>query len=515
MNLASYYAYWAQMRGDQPAAVFKDRRLTWAELDRQADAVAACLQQLGAAPGDRVGCLLDNGLEWVVSWAAVHKAGCILVPLNPRYGDVELREIAALVDCQALISTAAQAARLDARFGVPEQAAQPVSLFALRGPQAPLTFEQATAAAGRPAPTERGGDDVALITFTSGSTGRPKGAVLTHRALDTMAFGMTLAFRYTSQDRMLLLAPFAFTGGLVCVYVPAYIIGACIHIEDTLDAPRALETIARERITVMMGVPILWERMAASPGFAAADLSSLRTATTGGAPVSQTLLKQYVDKGVGIVQTYGCTEAAGFITIPSAATGLAKPWACGGPVPSLQLRIVDDAQQPCAAGTVGEIQLRGGQMFSGYWNDAASTRDAWLGDPQTGWYRTGDVGCLDEDGHVQITDRKKNMVISGGVNVYPAEVERTLGTLAGVDEVLAFGMPDAQWGERLVAVVHGPAALDLPQLMTQARTALGAYKTPKEILRSSEPLPRTSTGKLLRSQLSALYARLTTERNGA
>ncbi|WP_077036625.1 class I adenylate-forming enzyme family protein [Pelomonas sp. KK5] len=509
MNLANYCAYWANMRGDQPAAVFKGRTLTWAELDRQADAVAASLQQLGTAPGDRIGCLLDNGLEWVVTWAAVHKAGGILVPLNPRYGDVELGEIAKLVDCTALVSTATQAARLDKRFAVPAGSPQPVCIFPLRSAQAPLAFERAIATAARPTPTERGGDDVALITFTSGSTGRPKGAVLTHRAIDTMAFGMTLAFRYTSRDRMLLLAPFAFTGGLVCVYVPAYILGACIHIEDTLDAPRALATIERERITVMMGVPILWERMAASPGFAAADLGSLRTATTGGAPVSQALLKQYVDKGVGIVQTYGCTEAAGFIAIPSPAAGAAKPWACGGPVPSLQMRVVDEERQPCAAGDVGEIQLRGGQMFAGYWNDADASAEAWTPDR---WYRTGDLGRLDEAGHVQITDRKKNMVISGGVNVYPAEVERTLGHLAGVDEVLAFGVPDAQWGERLVAVVHGGAALDLPALMAEARTALGAYKTPKEILRSPEPLPRTSTGKLLRAQLPALYERLTAPR---
>lgn len=507
MNLARYCAYWARMRGDQAAAVFKQQRLTWSELDRQSDAVAATLQHLGANPGDRIGCLLDNGLEWVITWAAVLKAGCILVPLNPRYGDGELREIAALVECSAIVSTARLMARLSPTRARDDEASPAVSIFPTRGSASAVSFEQALAAAGRPAPVERAAEDVALITFTSGSTGRPKGAMLTHRALDAVVFSMALAFRYTSEDRMLLLAPFAFTGGLVCVYVPAYVMGACIHVEETLDADRALATITDERITVMMGVPILWERMAASSRFAAADLRSLRTATTGGAPVSQALLKQYVDKGVGIVQTYGCTEAAGFIAIPAPADGLAKPWSCGGPVLSLELRVVSDDNQPCGAGEVGEIQLRGEQMFSGYWRDEASTADAW----RDGWYRTGDLGRLDEAGHVQITDRKKNMVITGGVNVYPAEVERAISALAGVDEVLVFGVPDAAWGERLVAAVHGGPGLDLTQLMARCRTELGAYKTPKEIIHSLTPLPRTPTGKLQRSELAALYDRLRTE----
>jgi fatty-acyl-CoA synthase len=504
MNLARYCAYWARMRGDRPAAVFKDRRLTWAALDRQADALAATLQQLGAKPGDRVGCLLENGLEWVVTWAAVHKAGCILVPLNPRYGDGELREIAALVECSAIVSTGRHMARLAPDVSLLGDAANTVSIFPTRGSEPPVRFDAAVSGTGRPAALDRGADDVALITFTSGSTGRPKGAMLTHRALDAMVFSMAMGFRYTSDDRVLLLAPFAFTGGLVCVYVPVYVMGACIHIEDTLDAERALATITKERITAMMGVPILWERMAASPRFEAADLRSLRTGTTGGAPVSQALLKRYVDKGVGIVQTYGCTEAAGFITIPDPESGLAKPWACGGPVRSIELRVVNDRSEPCARGEVGEIQLRGEQMFSGYWNDPESTREAW----HDGWYRTGDLGRLDEAGHVQITDRKKNMVITGGVNVYPAEVERAMSTMAGVDEVLAFGLPDAVWGERLVAVVHASNGLDPDQLMGQCRTALGAYKTPKEIVVSRMPLPRTSTGKLQRAEPAALYRRL-------
>ena len=507
MNLANHVAYWANMRGNQTAAVYKGERLTWSQLDQKANAVAASLQELGVQPGDRVGCLMANNLHWVVAWAAILKAGAVLVPLNPRYGDGELREIAAMVNCKVMVSNAAQISRLNSALTENCSDAQSIQLFEMTGQHAPVDYVAASNQQRQPTATSRTADDIAIITFTSGSTGLPKGAVLTHKALDAVTFSMTAAFRYTSEDRFLLLAPFAFTGGFVCVYVPAFVLGACIYIEDSADPERALETITRERVSVLMGVPILWERMANSPQFAAADLSSLKVTTTGGAPVPVSLLKQYVDKGVHIVQTYGCTEASGFIAIPNLQEGLAKPWSCGGAILSLELNVLNPEGQPCATDEVGEIVLRGSQMFSGYWNAPQATQEAW----RNGWYHTGDLGRLDESGHVQITDRKKNMVISGGVNVYPAEVERAMSAIAGVEEVIAFGMPDPVWDERVVAVVHGSQPIDPQQIMQQAKTALGAYKTPKEIIASSKPLPRTSSGKVLRAQFKQLYEQLQDE----
>ena len=232
MNLAHHARYWANMRGDQPAAVFKDQRLSWAELDQQAEAVAASLQKLGVEADDRVGCLMSNNLEWVIAWTAIQKAGAILVPLNPRYGDGELREIAAMVDCRVMVSNAEQIARLKPSIAAQAADSKTICLFDMHGTESPVTFNDAIQSGGVATETHRKADDIAIITFTSGSTGLPKGAVLTHRALDAVAFSMLAAFRYTSDDRILLLAPFAFTGGFVCVYVPAYITGACIYIKN-------------------------------------------------------------------------------------------------------------------------------------------------------------------------------------------------------------------------------------------------------------------------------------------
>lgn len=504
MNLARYADYWARMRGDSPAAVFKEQRLSWAELNTQANAIAAAMQQLGVSKGDRVGCLLNNCMEWVLVFVATLRTGATLVPLNPRYGDGELREIAAQTDCTAIVSLAGHVTRINAQVASRAGSPDDVCIFPMRGEASPVPLRAAIAAGGVPRPVETLHGDVAVITFTSGSTGLPKGAMLTHRSIEAHASSVYKVFGWVNDERVLLLAPFAFTGGLICVYTPAYIIGGCIHIEESLDAERALATISREKITGLTGVPILWERMAASPDFAAADLSSLKTATTGGAPVAEALLKQYTDKGVCVRQTYGCTEAGGWIAVPNPRDAIAKPWSCGWASPTLEYRVVDTHGGECTAGETGEILLRGEQMFLGYWANPEATAEAW----HDGWYRTGDLGRLDEAGCLQITDRKKNMVISGGVNIYPAEVERAMSALDGVAEVVAFGIPDATWGERVVAVVHGPQVLDPQSIMKACRTALGAYKTPKEIIVSSRPLPRTSSGKVPRGNLTQFYETL-------
>jgi fatty-acyl-CoA synthase len=507
MNLARYVDYWAGMRPDAPAAVFGDDAISWGDLNRQADAMAATLQRLGVVKGDRVGCLLENRLEWLLAWCATFKAGATLVPLNPRYGDFELREIAALVDCRVIVSLAAHVARLDAPLAARATDAQAVHLFAMGGQHAPVPCADAVAGSERPTPVEVDAADIAVITFTSGSTGLPKGAMLSHGAIQAVDASIIRAYGYTCESRVLLLAPFAFTGGVISVFSPAYIAGACTYVANSPDPELALRTIVDERITALTGVPILWERMAASPSFDAADLSSLSSAATGGAPVPQSLLKRYLDKGVRIRQVYGCTEASGLISAPNEEQALDKPWACGTPLPSLQLRVVDASGKTCPPGEIGEFVARGDQMFSGYWRNPEGTAEAW----RNGWYHTGDLGRIDESGHVQVTDRMKNMVISGGVNIYPAEVERAMSALTGVAEVLAFGIPDADWGERLVAVVHGDAALAAEPLMAQCKTALGAYKTPKEILVSRQPLPRTSSGKVLRAGLTDLYTKLQAE----
>jgi fatty-acyl-CoA synthase len=192
------------------------------------------------------------------------------------------------------------------------------------------------------------------------------------------------------------------------------------------------------------------------------------------------------------------------LAAPADADAARKPWSCGSALPTVDIRLIDAEEQPCKAGEPGEILLKGVQVMRGYWNNPEANRDAWL----DGWYRTGDMGVFDEAGHLQIVDRKKNMIITGGVNVYPAEVERSMSTLPGISEVLVFGRPDPVWGERVVAVVFGGGTLEPQGVLDACKPLLGSYKTPKELIVSDRPLPRTTTGKLSRADNDRLYAAL-------
>lgn len=501
MNLGDYSAYWARMRGDQPAALFGDETLTWSELNRQADGVAAALQELGVGKGDRVACLLTNCMEWALTYIATLKAGAILVPLNTGYGDGQLREIEQQADCSVVVSRPKFMAKL-----LPELATKDdgVCLYPRKGAHTPVPLRKAAASGATPTDVRVAPDDVAIISYTSGSTGLPKGVMLTHVGIVAFATSQILALRMTSEEQVLLIAPFAFTGGVISVFTPAYVVGACVHIEDTLDPARIFDLIVNRRITQLTAVPIFYERIAAIPGFEEADIRCLRLPITGGAPVAEALLKRYVDKGVCIRQVYGCTEGCGLLAMPTERYALEKPWSCGWPLPTVQIRLIDAGDQDCAVGEAGEILLRGVQVMKGYWRNEKADSEAWL----DGWFRTGDMGVFDELGHLKLVDRKKNMIISGGVNIYPAEVEREMGAIPGLAEILSFGRADSVWGERVVAVVYGAGATDPVFLLSECRRLLGGYKAPKEIIISSKPLPRTPSGKISRSDLDQLYTSL-------
>lgn len=504
MNLGDYSAYWAKLRADKPAVVCAGQTLSWQQLNDQADGVAAALQAMGVVKGDRVACLLNNCAEWVVTYVAALKTGAMLVPLHLRYSDKQLGEIEQQADCIVVVARPDQIARLQGVSPAQAAATHDIGLYQRKGEKAVVALREAADSGGRPRRVETQPGDVAVISYTSGSTGLPKGVMLTHDGIFAFASSQLMAQRWTSEEQVLLLAPFAFTGGVISGLTPTYLIGACLHIEENVDPLRVLSIVRDRRITSLTAVPIFFERIAAAPDFATADISCLRLAITGGAPVADTLLKQYVDKGVWIRQTYGCTEACGMVAQPSEAVALAKPWTCGWPLATLRVRTVNDDGQDCAAGERGEVWLQGEQMMKGYWRNAEADREAWT----DGWYRTGDIGVIDADGHLSIVDRKKNMIITGGVNVYAAEVEREMAALPGVAEVLVFGRPDRNWGERVVAAVYGPAPLDPAALLEQGKRALGGYKAPKELIISSQPLPRTTTGKIARNEIDALYLAL-------
>jgi len=497
MHLSRHLRRWAEERPDAPAITFGEATLTWGEYDARAGALAARLAGLGVARGDRVGCLLPNGLDWCVVFAAAAKLGAIFVPLNSLFGPFELSQIAESADCAAVISTPALIGKI-----VPDLAGagDRVLVYDLRGGTAPEPLEAIGAPVANLADPPDDDGDVLLISYTSGTTGRPKGAMLTHAGVEAMTRNLAAAFGLGEHERFLILAPLAFTGGVVSNLTPAIILGARMWLEPGVDPARALSLLGQHRITMFGGVPALYQRIAEAPGFAEAELVGLK-GTTGGAPVPVPLLEAYNAKGVRIRQQYGFTEACGGVCSPDEAGALARPEACGKALPGMELEIRDDTGRLVAPGEVGEIHARGGQLMKGYWRDPEATAAAFDGE----WYRSGDLGRWSEHGELVVVDRKKSMLISGGVNVYPAEVERAMASLPGVVEVAVLGLPSQTWGDEVVALVHAPSLDDPAPILRAARELLGAYKAPKQVRLSLAPLRRTASNKIARAGLAELW----------
>jgi fatty-acyl-CoA synthase len=502
MHLDRHVAYWASQRAGQPFMTFRDSALSWDELDAQAAALAAHLSDIGVQPGDRVGILLSNCLEWCVGFAANLRIGAITVPLNARYGMFELQAIAHDAECAAILSRPSEMKKLDVVSADGDDA---VTLYQLIGgdTRTPLADIVAT---GATLPRHAiAGTAPMILTYTSGTTGLPKGIVLTHDAVEAMTLRVGTRFGWELEcERLLHLAPLAFTGGVVTNLCAQIVFGGSGWLVDAVDPAVALEQLTANRITMMAGVPALWERVAAAPGFEEADISALKTAITGGAPVPMELVARYARKGVVIRQQFGVSENSGCVSCPDREGATQRPHSCGAPLPGISVEIRDEQDQPVPVGTVGEICLQSPQLMLEYWRNPEATAAAMRG----GWYHTGDLGRLDEHGGIIVADRKKNMIISGGVNIYPAEIERAMMTIDGIIEVVVFGLPSPAWGQEVTAIVHAPTHADQAAILARARDLLGSMKAPKRVVLSPDRLPRTSSDKIARNDLQALHDRI-------
>jgi len=502
MHFDRYIEYWAGQLADKPFMTFEGTVLTWGELDQHAGALAARLQDMGIGEGDRVGILLNNCLEWAIGFVAVIRCGAATVPLNPKYGTFELQAIAGDADLSAMVSRPSEMAKLKQDWS---GEGDPVLLYDLVGGEEPASFDKIISGAVPPERPRRDGASPLVLTYTSGTTGLPKGIILSHDAVETMTMRVGSRFGWElEQERILILAPLAFTGGVISNLAVQIVIGASSWLEPGVQPAAALQRIVDNRLTMLAGVPALWERIATAPGFANADITSLKTAITGGASVSMELVGQYAEKGVVIRQQFGVSENCGCVASASREAALARPHSCGPALPGIDLQIRDDDGNVVDDGVVGEICIRSPQLMDGYWKNAEATKAA----IRDGWYHTGDVGYLDEDGGLVVADRKKNMLISGGVNIYPAEIERAMMTIAGIDEVVVTGRPSEKWGQEVVAIVHSSTNLDPTETLAEARILLGSMKAPKQVLFSPEPLPRTASDKIARNGLDAICERL-------
>jgi fatty-acyl-CoA synthase len=486
-GIGSWAVRRARMSPDRVAVVHDGCEYTYRDVCRRATRLAHVLAAANVRPGDRVAYLGPNHPTFLETLFATGLLGAIFVPLNTRLAAPELAYILDDSGATALVwapSHAAVVAELRwSRFALP-----------LDGYEAALST-----ADDSPIDEPVDDDDTCMIMYTSGTTGRPKGVMLTHANLAWNTFNLLVDVDVTSTEVTLVSAPMFHVAALNQTVLPTYVKGGTAVLVSAFDPGATLDLIERYRITFVFGVPAMFLAVAQSPRWAEADLSSVRSVICGGAPVPEALIATYQQRGLTFMQGYGLTESAPGATFLRVDDSTAKIGSAGTAAFFTDVRVVSLDGRDVAPGEPGEILIQGPNVMAGYWGLPAATDEVLTPD---GWLRSGDVAVTDDDGYLYIRDRIKDLIISGGENVYPAEVEDVLYRHPAVAECAVIGVPDARWGEvgRAVVVLRPGAAADPAELLAFLDGKLARYKIPKTVV-FAETLPRTASGKVLKSQL--------------
>ena len=487
MNLASAFAASAESLGDKPALFWGEAEFSYRTLLAQARSVAAGLQRDGVKPGDRVGLWLKNCPEFVPALFGVFLAGGVVAPINNFLKPEEVHYIVADAGINVLLTDDTQPEAL-ARLAVLCPALKFVRVDELVHPtgRAALDFQ----------PVDTTESDLAVLIYTSGTTGHPKGAMLTHGNLLHNVESCRIMLEAVALDRFVLLLPMFHSFMLtVCILLPL-IVGGSIVLIKTLHPPRnMLQEIIRHGATILPAIPPLF-RALCHPSIPA-ELP-LRLCISGAAPLPLETLRDFDAKfPIPLMEGYGLSEASPVVSF-NPLRGVRKPGSVGLPVPNVQVSVQDDDGQLLADGQTGEICVRGGNVMRGYWNQPEETARVL----QNGWLRTGDIGCRDADGYYYITDRKKDMLLVNGINVYPREIEEVIYQFPGVKEAAVIGQPDPRRGEQATAfVVAGDgSSVDEKALLKFIRERLADYKVPRRVV-LMQALPRNATGKILKTAL--------------
>jgi fatty-acyl-CoA synthase len=477
-------------------------RLTYGELDERAVRCARAWRQLGLAKGDRVAILAHNRVEYVEAFFAAPKSGIVLVTLGTRLTAHELAHVVRDSGATALLydgELADTARALRELVDVPRWIALDEPLVA-----GDPSYRELLAAADPAgfARTRCTGEDVYCLLYTSGTTGRPKGVMVPHRQVVWNGYNTVASWQLREDDVSPIFTPLYHAGGLMAFLVPIFTIGGTIVLHRGFDVAEICRTIAAEGCTVVLGVPTIWKLLLEAPELATTDLSRVRAFFSGGAPLPHYLAEAYQARGVVFKQGFGMTEVGVNCFAMTVEDSRRKVGSIGKPMMFTEVRLVDGDGREVATGEVGEMLFRGPHVSLGYWNDPEATAAALDAD---GWFHSGDLARRDEDGFFWVAGRQKDMIISGGVNVYPAEIEAELVRHPEVQDAAVVGVPDEKWGEVGVAfVVPLPGATPSPDTLTaHLGERLARYKVPREY-RFLAALPRTAYGKVVKAELRDL-----------
>ncbi|HEY8588705.1 MAG TPA: long-chain fatty acid--CoA ligase [Naasia sp.] len=490
------------------AVVFRDRSMSYEELAGRVDRLAAALQHRGVQEGDRVAYLGGNHPSFLESMFATAVLGAIFVPLNTRLSVPELAYMMTDSGASVLISSSAlEPAAAGAAAGT---GALRIVLDAPDPDDPVVVAEDAEdyewlleGASGAPEARPRVSlDDRAIIIYTSGTTGRPKGAVLTHGNLTWNALNVLADYDVQSTERALMISPLFHVASLGMGCLPVLLKGAAVLLEERFLPGGALRAIERLGATSISGVPTTFQLMMEDPAWDTTDLSSLRMLTCGGSPVPARVREAYEARGLAFSGGYGMTETSPGVTMLPPRFSVAKAGSAGLPHSFTEFRIASDSGS-AAPGDLGEIEVRGPNVFLEYWRNPDATSQAFTAD---GWLKSGDIGYTDDRGFLYIADRVKDMVISGGENIYSAEVEQAISAIHGVTGVAVIGVPHERWGEvpHAVVTLAPGTTLDPEDMVAFLSARLARYKVPRT-LEIVDELPRTASGKVQKHLLRQRY----------
>jgi long-chain acyl-CoA synthetase len=491
-NLARILTETAERNGDHTAFKLDDIELSYSMLDEGSARVAGLLKAKGLEPGDRVGLMMPNVPYFPAIYYGILRAGGIVVPMNVL---LKGREVAFYLEDPGAKLLFAWADFAEAAEAGAEKAGAEVILVK------PGDFEKLLAEHEPDrGMADKSAGDTAVILYTSGTTGKPKGAELTHANLYRNSAGVSQKLGEMSEDDVLLGAlPLFHSFGQTCTMNSAVSVGATVTMLPRFDPDKALDIIARDTVTIFQGVPTMYNAMLHSKSCDSADCSTLRLCMSGGAAMPAELMREFEEKfGCMILEGYGLSE-----TSPVASFNHPdrerKPGSIGTPIEGVEMQVWDDDGNELRQGEVGEIVIRGHNIMKGYWNREEANKEAITAD---GWFRTGDMAKVDEDGYFFIVDRKKDLIIRGGYNVYPREIEEVLYAHPAIQEAAVVGVPHDELGEEVGAavVLKEGESVEADELKSYVKEQVAAYKYPRRIWFVDE-LPKGPTGKILKREI--------------